>query len=264
MGAIGGIEMLEIIVVNAMVLIWIALAVKAIVRGEIVTSTVGIFGAIEGYLAARKGRDEAMKSNTQAKDAALAEEEKFYTPYEGFNTDALASLKDLLGYNGADKQAAAMDALKNSEAYKFRLGQGQQAIERSAAARGGLFSGKTGAALQEYGQGMASQEYANEYNRRLGLTQFGADLAGNHYRRRGDIQSNFYQNQGNIDSGYYKQLRNVQQDSWNNLLNVGNMVRGNQGTASSQQDYRNPYSSVSYRKDGSYAVNGQGYYDYSY
>ena len=49
--------------------------------------------------------------------------------------------------------------------YAFRFNQGQKALERSAAARGGLISGNTGGALQQFGQGLASQEYQNAFNR---------------------------------------------------------------------------------------------------
>jgi len=56
-------------------------------------------------------------------------------------------------------------SIENTNAYKFRFNQGQQALERSAAARGMLNSGNTLAALADYGQGQASQEYGNEFNR---------------------------------------------------------------------------------------------------
>jgi hypothetical protein len=45
------------------------------------------------------------------------------------------------------------------------LAEGQKALERSAAARGGLLSGGAGKALEAYGQQMGSQEYQNAYNR---------------------------------------------------------------------------------------------------
>lgn len=57
------------------------------------------------------------------------------------------------------------DQIANTNAYKFRFNQGQQALERSAAAKGMLNSGNTLAALADYGQGQASQEYGNEFNR---------------------------------------------------------------------------------------------------
>jgi hypothetical protein len=49
--------------------------------------------------------------------------------------------------------------------YAFRLSEGQKALERSAAARGGLMSGATGKALTRFGQEMGSQEYQNAFNR---------------------------------------------------------------------------------------------------
>jgi len=49
--------------------------------------------------------------------------------------------------------------------YGFRMSEGLKALERSAAARGGLMAGGTGKALQRYGQDMASQEYGNAFQR---------------------------------------------------------------------------------------------------
>lgn len=49
--------------------------------------------------------------------------------------------------------------------YAFRLSEGQKALDRSAAARGGLISGSALKAAQRYGQDMGSQEYQNAFNR---------------------------------------------------------------------------------------------------
>lgn len=57
------------------------------------------------------------------------------------------------------------NSISDSNAYKFRFNQGQQAAERGAAAKGMLGSGNTLAALAQYGQGMASDEYGNEVSR---------------------------------------------------------------------------------------------------
>lgn len=64
--------------------------------------------------------------------------------------------------------ASNPDSVANTNAYKFRLNQGQQALERSAASKGMLSSGNTLAALMDYGQGLASTEYGNEFNRLSG------------------------------------------------------------------------------------------------
>jgi len=70
-----------------------------------------------------------------------------------------------VGY-GNDPQSAwspevIQSKLESTPGYQFRMNQGLQAMERSAAAKGNLLSGNTLAAAQEYGQGMASQEYQN-------------------------------------------------------------------------------------------------------
>jgi hypothetical protein len=66
---------------------------------------------------------------------------------------------------GSAARPFSMEAFQQDPGYSFRLGEGLKALERSAAARGGLLSGGTGKALQRYGQEAASQEYGNAFNR---------------------------------------------------------------------------------------------------
>lgn len=49
--------------------------------------------------------------------------------------------------------------------YGFRMSEGMKALERSAAARGGLLSGATLKGIQRFGQDLGSQEYTNAFNR---------------------------------------------------------------------------------------------------
>jgi hypothetical protein len=58
-----------------------------------------------------------------------------------------------------------MDQFQQDPGYAFRLKEGQQALDRSAAARGGLISGGALKAATRYGQEMGSQEYTNAFNR---------------------------------------------------------------------------------------------------
>lgn len=59
--------------------------------------------------------------------------------------------------------------------YAFRLSEGQKALDRQAAARGGLISGGALKAATRYGQEMGSQEFQNAYNR--ALTGYNANVA---------------------------------------------------------------------------------------
>ena len=65
--------------------------------------------------------------------------------------------------------------------YKFRFGEGMKALDRQAAARGGLISGGALKAAQRYGQDFASTEFGNAYNRlasRAGLGQTATNAMG--------------------------------------------------------------------------------------
>ncbi|MBK6906391.1 MAG: hypothetical protein IPH08_04485 [Rhodocyclaceae bacterium] len=83
----------------------------------------------------------------------------------GMGTSSVAGM----GYNGIEKRLADLldnpDSIKQTGAYKFRLNQGQEALQRSMGAKGMLNSGNRLSELTRYGQDMASQEYDNQYGR---------------------------------------------------------------------------------------------------
>lgn len=62
-------------------------------------------------------------------------------------------------------KAPTGDSILQDPSYQWRLNQGTGAIENSAAARGVLNSGGTLSDILNYGQGAASQEYQNVWNR---------------------------------------------------------------------------------------------------
>ena len=75
----------------------------------------------------------------------------------------------------------------NSLQYQFLQKQGQQALDRSAAARGMGYSGAQMKAAQQFGQDLASQQYENEYNRAakeyFNKYDQAANQFGNYYNR---------------------------------------------------------------------------------
>jgi len=66
---------------------------------------------------------------------------------------------------GSLSQPFGMDQFEADPGYEFRISEGLKAMDRGAAARGGLLSGAALRAGQRYGQEMASQEYMNAFNR---------------------------------------------------------------------------------------------------
>lgn len=79
------------------------------------------------------------------------------------------SLDDFAKQYGVDARSALKpfdpSNIQMDPGYKWRLGQGMQSMDRSAAARGGVLSGGQAKALQRYAQGYASGEYQNAYDR---------------------------------------------------------------------------------------------------
>jgi hypothetical protein len=58
-----------------------------------------------------------------------------------------------------------MQQFQADPGYAFRLQEGMKALDRTAAARGGLLSGATLRGATRYGQEMGSQEFTNAFNR---------------------------------------------------------------------------------------------------
>ena len=77
------------------------------------------------------------------------------------------------GINALAKLQTGDVGLYQDPSYKFRLSEGLKALDRQAAARGGLISGGALKAAQRYGQDYASQEYGNAYNRLAALAGVG-------------------------------------------------------------------------------------------
>jgi hypothetical protein len=72
-------------------------------------------------------------------------------------------------------KAPTLADLSQDTGYQFRLKQGQEALERSAAARGTLLTGGTAKDLASYQQDLASQEFDKMYGRSFGEWQAESD-----------------------------------------------------------------------------------------
>jgi hypothetical protein len=133
-----------------------------------------LIGANAAQTAAKTQADAATQANqllAQQYQQQRADLAPFTTAGVGAQNKLLTYLGLPGGAQGEDfgkytKDFTGADFLAGQDpGYAFRLSEGQKALERSAAARGGLLSGGTGKALTSYGQQMGSQEYQNAYNR---------------------------------------------------------------------------------------------------
>jgi hypothetical protein len=72
-------------------------------------------------------------------------------------------------------QAPTPDSIYADPSYQFREGQGRQALQQSAGAKGVLRTGGTLKDLINYGQNAASQEYSNIYGRAVDAHNMGLE-----------------------------------------------------------------------------------------
>lgn len=79
----------------------------------------------------------------------------------------------------ANSSTAPVSGFKATPGYEFVRSEGQRGLERSAAARGGAFSGNALRALDTFNNGLASQEYNNYYNRLAALSGTGQTATTN-------------------------------------------------------------------------------------
>lgn len=159
-----------------------ALAIPAIISGG--TSIIGgLIGSHAAKSAAQIQQENAQKmadmtgqavntANTKLGDIFGGETSQI-NPYLTAGAQGVNDLSSALAPGGSLTQQFAFDPsqVANTPEYKFQLQQGQQAVQNSAAAAGGLFSGGTLKGLTQFGQGLASTSYQQAYNNALNTFQ---------------------------------------------------------------------------------------------
>lgn len=166
-------------------------------------------------------------------------------PWHTAGKNALAQLVPL----ASNYTPFGMDQFQADPGYSFRMDEGMKALERSAAARGGLLSGSAMKGIQRFGQGLASDEYANAFNRyqternaRLnplqslaGVGQTAAQQIGQAGQAMtagmGQTGQAMASNLGNLYTSGASNLGNIATSSANNLGNIYTSGAANTGNA---------------------------------
>jgi hypothetical protein len=139
------------------------------------------------------------------------------------------------GVNALAKMQKGVVSDYMDPAYQFRLGEGMKALERQAAARGGLISGGALKAAQRYGQDYASQEFGNAYNRLAAMAGIGQTATGAMGNAAGNFGVNAgqnYMNAANARASGYVGGANALTGGLNQYLNYTqgqNLLAGLQG-----------------------------------
>jgi len=132
--------------------------------------------AVLGAFSSKNAADTQAGAANRASDISNDQYNQTRADQAPFREAGLTSqnrLMSLLGIGGDPNAAGygkygrdfSMADYQADPGYQFRLSEGQRALSRGAAGRGGLVSGNSLKAMQDYAQNSASGEYANAFNR---------------------------------------------------------------------------------------------------
>lgn len=120
----------------------------------------GLFGASSANKAANT-QAQATQAAQDAQERMFNKQIELQEPFRKAGEEALNKLLPL----SMNYTPFGMDQFTQDPGYQFRLTEGMKALDRTAAARGGLLSGATLKGAQRYGQDLGSQEFQNAFNR---------------------------------------------------------------------------------------------------
>jgi len=192
--------------------------------------------------------DRAAQLQRETAKEQLALQQRMYEegikrqqPFYNVGVNALPELVKASKYTNF-----GMNQFQQDPGYAFRLKEGQQALDRSAAARGGLISGNALKAAQRYGQEMGSQEYMNAFNRyqteraaRLNPLQSLTGMGQTTANTIGGAGQTFAGNSANIAGNMASNVGNIYAQQG---VNQGNaLLAGSQARTSSYGDIAKLY-----------------------
>jgi hypothetical protein len=136
----------------------------AILGGAVIGGLAGLYASNRAAGAQTDAATAAASATREATAESVAESRRQYdlaradlAPWRETGVNALKVLVDKINAGPGD--------YTQSPGYQFRLSEGEKAVNRSAAAKGGALSGATTKALARYGQDYATADYDNYLRR---------------------------------------------------------------------------------------------------
>lgn len=245
---------------------------------EIWAAAVAVGGAV---YSANKQAGAAKAAANKGKYAADAAAQRLQDNYEETKTNlqpyadaGKAALAGITAANNGD-----YSGFESSPDYLFARDQGIQSLDRSAAARGSLYSGGQSADLARFASGLASQNYGNYYSRLAGLAQLGQSSAtslGSIGTGNAAQQGNFNLAGANAQADGIYGAANANTNMVNSLTGLAGQFAGGYGASPTASSYGTPYAQqgagllggANYTGAGSTSTSwtpaGQGYLTGSY
>lgn len=116
---------------------------------------------------------------------------------------------------------------KESDAYKFQLARGLDAIQSSQATRGAMYSGATAKAIAKFSQGLAAQEFGNERQFAYGSYIYKNNRDRTNYTDDRDYMTNRY----DTTTGVLQNLTSSGQNAAAGTAAAGSAYAANAGNA---------------------------------
>jgi hypothetical protein len=217
------------------------------VTAALIGAGAAVVGGAISSRAARKAADTQSNATTEASrlqsdagiraaeiqreiaNATIAEQRRQYNrteqlqkPWYTAGKNALNQLVPL----ASNYTPFGMEQFEADPGYSFRMDEGMKALERSAAARGGLLSGSAMKGIQRFGQGLASEEYTNAFNRyqteraaQLNPLQSLAGMGQTTAQQIGQAGQTMASNIGQTNQAMGTNLGNIYTSTANNLAN---------------------------------------------
>lgn len=128
---------------------WVAAALVS-------SAVVGAYGSRQ----ASKAQERAAAQGDAAQERMFNRQVELQEPFRQAGVNALPELVEASRYT-----PFSMEQFQQDPGYQFRMREGLKALDRTAAARGGLLSGAQLRGVTRYGQEFGTQEYTNAFNR---------------------------------------------------------------------------------------------------
>ena len=162
-----------------------SVSIPAVIGGAASIGSAAIGSSAAGDAANAQVQAANTAANTQL--SMYNSTKQSLSPFTSLGSNAFTQLASIFGFGGNGSTAPNMTALtsqlQQTPGYQFALGQGTQALDRSAASRGLDLSGGQLKDLTNYGQGLALsnayQPYISQLNSAAGLGESAAAMTGN-------------------------------------------------------------------------------------
>lgn len=141
-----------------------------------------MYGANKAASAQKDAANQAAAAQRQAMEYQKANYEQAsgnLSPFIQSGQGANSLLAEAYGLSGKTALGqSSLEAFRNSPDYQFALKGGSEALDNSAAAKGGVLGGNQIRAQTEYGQGLATQNLQNYFARLSGMSGQGIQAGG--------------------------------------------------------------------------------------